>query len=486
MQRGILIVKEEDFEVMKPLGEGKAGCVQLVRYLGNNTELLKICPTRLYALKKFKRGVVNANEIEITQAMGLGNFALYEETSSLPEENSLIMHKVLIMSFIHYDDHHASSNLNFFLKHLCNNTPFHRQPDKFSGLGIQSAFAQNHLAITLCQIFYSIKRELNRLHAKGFYHLDLALRNFLIDKPILEDGQVVHFSVKLVDYGLSQRITHENNGVVTISPKELWPIKSLDRRCLLKNEATLATDLYALRIVCLGMLGILYGKKETDIIRLPFENTSHLSSFLANFKYQENDADRLLIYLNKVKKLMAKHHDFRQSELALFLGAYGSYLISPPSARNLNDIHSIEEARVQDNALFTQATEEFIKAISERKYQQLPTEILRARLSYLQIDLGQHEAITPRLERTKTGQEQPEKFSNDYEDYAAIVFDTDENINEKAESAREELRTEKAEKKPMEMDLNNCFQNCHTLFVSKDDRIVNTGYTKVNLRHTRS
>lgn len=214
-------------------------------------------------------------------------------------------------------------------------------------------------------IMDAMRDSLSAFHDEDYVHLDVALRNFLMSRPVYKDGFIVAHTVKLADFGYSKYL---NGNDAVDEARDTGPMRSInsERAKGLQENAELKpgekatphankqADLYAYRTTFYEAIGIDVDKKPEDIVSEFGMETEPAD--VVSFVIKNGDAVALQrYYQNATKALESIMDENRRHTIQLYLTAFQAYLTTPALPPS------------EDLALYNQCIKKYFLAVLDEK-----------------------------------------------------------------------------------------------------------------------
>ncbi|WP_172597015.1 protein kinase [Legionella spiritensis] len=369
------------------LGKGAFGSVELFEYRGD--QFKSLCDEKGRVAVKFQSNP-DKNELLIAEHLSKnllkgelsGEKARCNQTAPLEDEAGflgIVTAYEYYARTVHGEEQEVSRDLLQFLRPK--KPPLeHEDPD------IERAFQENP-AIMLSQIASSMHSSQEALHQVSVLHVDTALRNFMVNATWDEQGNLIAIQSKIVDYGLS-KIVEKNENVYDFSHGARWPVKHFNQESLDNGVLSIKTDLHALRLAMIGMVGLASSSDPThieeDFIKFKYPDVEESIPDFANKRVNVSDEAYLKILLTKIRDVVDMQCDNnpeKKAELYLFLDCYEDYLLSLP------DTHDFSEAQRLDREKLHEANNRFAKRsldILENRQKESP-DPMQYRLALLRL-----------------------------------------------------------------------------------------------------
>ena len=220
----------------------------------------------------------------------------------------------------------------------------------------------NDIGILFAQLLNEMQRCQFKLHDFRVFHLDTGARNFLLERPILNNNHFIRFPLVLCDYGHSAEINMGGEIDVTQEPGK--PTTSRDFRAVNNNIASVLTDIFALKCSLIGMVSVAIADLENDYAVFDIGQTDmdYFKKMRKSVSCFQNDSYLLAAYLNKLWEHIIKCPDENiKYQTELFINTYSRYICSMPSSSN-----HFNEAHEADRKLLLSSNVAFFKALIHR------------------------------------------------------------------------------------------------------------------------
>ncbi len=177
----------EDFDVLKELGSGAGGKVYLCKYLGNNANIKKICDDQnLIAVKIPNAHIDIGRECQIIDHLKDTSISGLNIGLAIKHEEQ---YKAILLQYISYKltqsepqaDSVQSFLRNFYIHIVSQNLSNNHYNDN-----ILQALTSD-LSIIFAQLINEMQSCQFKLHNMGLLHLDTGSRNFLLQKPQIDE-----------------------------------------------------------------------------------------------------------------------------------------------------------------------------------------------------------------------------------------------------------------------------------------------------------
>lgn len=374
-----------DFKIEKPIGSGAFGQVYLATYHGENEKIKNQIKGKKIAIKQFSE---EDKEVDIAPYLSqmanvrpeLGQ--KYNAGFMISDENGT---KRLVSEFVSYDpETSSSSDLQKYFVQVNTNSD--------ENYTFQKQFDQNNLAITLSQFAFAMKDTQNALHEAGVFHFDTGARNFLVAEPTRDDqGNILKVNLKISDYGFSEIIPSE--GFVHFVEGSNLPLRSLDARTYAREGRSVATDIYALKIAMIEMIGLAMNFNPQEIknkILCLEPNQSNDDFAMARMQYSNEEV--LKKFVENLEYEIKRMSDFnRKAQIDTFLQCYKEFLTHMPAKCEVGEHCSVADMkaiREEDNKRLIDANKNFKVAIkevfNELELSQHKNDLIDNRLQYIQ------------------------------------------------------------------------------------------------------
>lgn len=232
--------KPDDLKEKKELSSGAQGVAFRAKYTGDDPKLKAMTSENeqhYVVIKEVK--IVEGEEIS-----NLGALSAFRQESSivrqLPTTSPYIARGAVIrmngeegiaselISYTAGPKGPISSDASKYL-------PAFSAATKFKGKkGSDRAALKQGLTQILAGFANSIHQAQHDMHQAHLLHLDTALRNFMIDRPTIDDGKL-KFNLRMIDFGQSRQMSDPKFGYATIAfnAQERMPYYASDQRAIL-------------------------------------------------------------------------------------------------------------------------------------------------------------------------------------------------------------------------------------------------------------
>ncbi|MGE3920943.1 MAG: protein kinase [Gammaproteobacteria bacterium] len=322
------------FTVIRTLGEGAYGIVELCLYHGSEPDVLRCCDQNGYVARKtLKSSDHNQREAlrkELAIARYLKDSSIDHDYFSSPfsiiaplrDQSGTEIGIISQCVAFHYDENTLpiTADLSNFLKLLYVSDPC------INGT-ILELYSRNP-AIFLSHIFSSMEFTQRSVNKTGVLHLDIACRNYLVGIPSIDlDGNLKDAPLTLGDFGRSEKV---GEGQVVIKGDTVVPLRWMDINSIQKNTHTIRTDIFALKVSMIEAIGYALGVKDPIEI-LQTNPNSNERLFLLSSKEKDLDDVRLKGYFQNVLRILEHfYYPLMKHQIMILMDAYEDYLINTP------------------------------------------------------------------------------------------------------------------------------------------------------------
>ena len=250
-----------DFIYLKHIGAGISGNVYLCEYTGNDKLIKNLCDRNNWISVKI---LMNNQEIEHEAEIAQQLYdkkpveqMQYKHNIGMPiRKNDKII--ALVMQYIAYDDTPSApqedslkSYLRKFYQAVVNGSVSEKAPtDK-----IHNAL-YNDYEIICAQLINEMYDIMYEFHMLGFLHLDIASRNFILNKPVFDnDGNIMKLTLVLCDYGHAAKM-EKDGSAKTYRQRNSKPITARDYQDIVNHHATVSTDIFAFKCAIIGIISM--------------------------------------------------------------------------------------------------------------------------------------------------------------------------------------------------------------------------------------
>lgn len=259
------------------------------------------------------------------------------------------------------------SDLAHFLIKLSNAIIYDNETQPF----IVKAFKQDPVKF-LDLIAATMMSRIDDLHDLGYFHLDIAVRNFLVDfakaDKFYKEGKL---PIKIADFGLSVQFV-DKNAHLFLDPKTLSPFKWSDSLRLTDHCISILSERFSIKVAIITMLSLILGEnKEDKLLNLVRPVTVHQDNedrkqehLDARYPNKLSNEEILIKYLTNAEMLASQYLSNPllvdlASAVLQFIRCYKAYLTYSPTITP-NEKH-LEKLVAEDTALFNKARENCAK-----------------------------------------------------------------------------------------------------------------------------
>ncbi len=252
----------EDFHYIKHLGAGVAGDVYLCRYTGNHENIKKLCDIQSRLCVK-----IPAKKFDLNDESALAEELFQKQSSPIENQKYIVGVPIknqetvvaLCMNYVSTKDTATETiafSLKSFLKSFFQSIVYGHVKHKEFSDKVHNGLYQD-IGIHCVQLINEMHSILKQFNAMGYLHLDIGARNFILNKPIVDDdGNLLKLSLVLCDYGLSGKC-NEQGVVNTVHQSNKKPLTARDYHDIAENKASVHTDIYALKTAIIGMIALI-------------------------------------------------------------------------------------------------------------------------------------------------------------------------------------------------------------------------------------
>lgn len=360
----------DHFHYVKHIGSGEGGEVYLCRYTGSDENIKKLCDahSRLCVKIASRKNALNHEAAVIDD--------LYKKHSAISKDLKFVVGipvkekedtAALLINYVSFNDSPAAPleySLKSFLKSfyhaVVNGSVAHKHLSDKCHQGLY-----DDIGIMLVQLINQMQSIVMQLHELGYIHLDIASRNFVLNKPVVDgDGNILELSLVLCDYGLSGKLN--NQGIVnTQSQQNMKPITARNYQDIVDNIATTRTDIFALKTAIIGMISMVVTDlmQDYNILSVGQNSTEHFKILRTSHEYFRNDnivmseyLSKLLLFIDNCPERHVKNH------IKYLILYYREYLLTLPK-----DDLNVTEATYFDRFKLLSANEKYITSIIDNK-----------------------------------------------------------------------------------------------------------------------
>lgn len=359
-----------DFLYLKHIGAGISGNVYLCEYTGNDTNIKSLCDSNNRLSVK-----IPMNDRELLREAEIAQ-QLYDKRSArqiqlrhligipIKKDEKIIALITPYISYLSAQNDVQEDSLKSYLKCFYDAIIKGSVPNKEISDKFHNAL-YNDYQIMCVQFINEMHSIILEFHALGFLHLDIASRNFILNKPVIDsEGNFIKFALTLCDYGHADRMV--NGSVNTYHQRNNKPLTARDHQDIVSHIATPKTDIFAFKCAVIGMLSMTVADLMHDYSILDIGQKSIIEFREIRSKkeslYREDTAV-LAIYLNKLIEHIKFCSDVNIGRKAReLIDLYKNYLGAMPlDKQDITKVHELDH----DSLLF--ANDMFFKSVIKNR-----------------------------------------------------------------------------------------------------------------------
>lgn len=301
-----------DFHYLKHVGTGISGDVYLCKYTGHVENIKQLCDEQgrlcvKIADKNYKLDDESIIAEELFQKQIPITRDLINIVGVAIKDREAIV--ALCMNYVSFKEmptdtitFSLKSFLKTFYQSIVNGHVRHKEfPDK-----VLNGFYQD-IGIFCVQMINEMQSILRQFNTMGYLHLDVGARNFILNKPIVDnEGNVIKLPLVLCDYGLSGKCNE--HGVVNTTPQyNKKPLTARNYQDISENKATVLTDIFAIKTAIIGMISLIISNMLQDysILSIGQKSIEQFHQMRTEHEYFKSDT----IVLTQFLQLMMQHID---------------------------------------------------------------------------------------------------------------------------------------------------------------------------------